>query len=277
MSSFKDLVEITQLTTKPLPYWQYPITQNFAPIYNLLQAKSLLVFSYYVTVYNFQKLARQHPNQLICPNFDVMIALDTCVLCSKQNVGYFFYSARLNMIVVAFTGTYSAPLLKVDLDYDQIDPKSINNYVPNMKIHGGFWKLYCNISNYLYKLIERYANPSTQILLTGISLGGAISTLCLYDLYGRKINNMELKNIIHYSYGSPRLFNTIGADYFNELNMPSYRVVNISDIIPDSPLQIMPINQDFTHTNTQIPFDTNYGSYFKNHVDSYLKHYNIGH
>ena len=185
----------------------------------------------------------------------------------------------MNIAILVFTGTYCNILFLVDLEYTQNIPIGINNYSNGMKLHGGFLSFYKKIQSKLLSLLEIYINNSTQVIITGISLGGATSTLAALDLHKRKLDNgIIINNIIHYSFASPRIFNTIGAKYYDSLNIPSYRIQNDTDIITNVPFAVM-INsvgtEDFTHIGSLKFFNNNLGNYYDNHILAYLLHYNI--
>jgi len=256
--------------------WQYPILSMFDKCYSYENAQKLLVFSDTVTRHNIE-VEHGNPNPIPVnpPLFNVIQDINARVGETIVNVLYLFYSKKLNIIVICFTGTYNPQLWLVDFDYPQIVPTGINNYIEGMKVHGGFWKLYSRVNTQIYDFLEKYVNENTQVLITGISLGGGMSSLCVYDLYKRIINKRPLENIIHYSFASPRVFNTIGSNYYDYLHMYSYRIMNGSDIVPMLPFPIMPIDEDFTHVNSQIYFNINLGSYADNHTTSYRIKYAV--
>jgi hypothetical protein len=182
----------------------------------------------------------------------------------------------MNIAVIVFTSTYNNILWSVDVNFPQKDPSLIGNYTDGMKIHGGFWSLYQDIQDRLLTLIKIHTNKSTQIIVTGYSLGGAMSTIGMLDLYNRELlKDHKIQDIIHYSFASPKCFNTIGSNHYISLNLNSYRVTNGSDIVPTTPLSIMPLSQDFTHVDTMVYFNDNMCTTYDNHVTSYIKYYKI--
>jgi hypothetical protein len=248
--------------------WQYPITGPVSQSYSFHTAQSLLEFTYIISTYNRQ-INQKIPNpvKINPPNFDIIEPLySTLHLC---NIAWLFYSTDLNIMVIAFTATYDDLLVALDIDYVQKDPTTVGNYVSGMKMHGGFWDLYSDIQSTLHDLITKYTNSTTQILITGLSLGGATSTICALDLYNKT------RNLVHYSFASPRLFNIFGAQYYNSLSIPSYRIQNFSDIIPCVPLPIMEESEDFLHVNSLNYFDTNLGTYYNNHILAYVLRFNL--
>jgi predicted lipase len=253
--------------------WQYPLTKKVQPEYSYETAQSLLELSYLVSIHNRENI----PIELDPPKFDVVIPLNIMNLC---NVAWCFYSSELNILVLVFTATYNDELVVVDLDFREKDVTQIGNYIPGIRAHGGFWTLYQSIQQNLLDLLNKYYNNDTQLIITGLSLGGAMSTICALDLWNRKLDS-EIKNMVHYSFASPRVFNVIGSWYYDYLNMNSYRIQNDSDVITDLPFSLMIVSEDplvvedFEHVNTKICYNLNLGSYYNNHILSYLVIYNI--
>lgn len=293
-----DIYLIKPVQRSGQPSWQYPLDGKSPSSYSYKTAQSLLELSYRVSVHNREVVdGSNDPIKLDPPNFDVIIPLNTTFLLQTFNVLWFFYSSSLNLVVVVATSTYDNTLFLVDFDYSQLDPITINNYISGMKLHRGFWNFYSSIRTELLLLLNRYVNDETQVLLTGISLGGAISTIGAIDLYHRKLDsNVVINDVIHYSFASPRAFNIIGAKKYNDIGISSYRINNISDIIPTTPLPIMYGSimsfsmlitayeksgqlqgefYDFMHVGMMSYFDRHLGNYYANHILAYLNEYNV--
>ena len=263
--------------------WQYPLTTKISSEYGKAAAQSLLELSHRVAVHNLQiNEGNKDPIKLDPPNFDVVIPFDIKYMLQEVNILWFFYSTSMNIVALVFTSTYANILFLVDFSYSQVEPSSIENYGHGMKMHGGFWTHYLTIREKLLSTLNTYVNNETQILSTGISLGGALSTITTLDLYQRKLSeDVVIKDIVHYSFASPKVFNTIGAEHYNKFSLPSYRVHNGSDIITSTALPLMPISlrplvtEDFMHVKNVSYFDRNLGSYYNNHVLAYLNEYDI--
>jgi len=259
--------------------WQYPLTSAIPSSYSHKSSQHMLEFSYRVSIHN-REYIDGHYIPLDPPNFDIIIPLNTSFLLETLNVLWFFYSSTMNIAVIVATSTYTNSLFLVDFNYLQTDPLVLNNYKPHMKIHRGFLNYYLHVRPDLFKLLDKYVNDNTQILITGLSLGGALSTIIALDLYNIKLSNDTIiSDLVHYSFASPRLFNTSGSESYNNLDISSYRICNGSDIITSVPFPIMPSsdddNEDFTHTNHMIYFDRNLSEYYDNHILAYLQEYNI--
>lgn len=257
--------------------WEYPITEKLQNAFSFADAQSLLEFSYRVAVHNHE-VNDGHPNpiSLDAPGFDVVIPVNTTIFLEQINVLWFFYSRSLDIVVLVFTATYNKMLILVDANYLQKVPTTIGNYVDGMCIHGGFWNLYQDIQKELAVLLNTYVGASTQVITTGMSLGGATSSIAALDLHDKTLDTRQvITDLIHYSFGSPKCFNTIAAQHYDTLPIPSYRIANGSDIACIVPLPIMPVTQDFTHASKLIYFNKNYSSYHQNHVPAYLDEYHL--
>lgn len=277
INTLKDILSLYRPNHSGQYIWQYPITKNFEEKYSSENARSLFEFAYLVLVHNTE-IANDHPDpiKLDPPNFNIAIPLDTKIFHNDLNILWFFYSTNLNIAVLAFTGTYNTQLSLINLNYFQVNPLTIGNHSKDMKVHGGFWMLYQGIQTQLHKILATYVNKDTQILITGFSLGGATSSIATLDLHERILDtNVELRNIIHYSFASPRTFNIQGAQYYNFLMITSYRIFNGSDIIPLVPFPIMPNDDYFLHVGKLHHFEINLKSYVYNHVDAYLQKYHL--
>jgi triacylglycerol lipase len=190
--------------------------------------------------------------------------------------GYIAYDTN-NNIYIAFRGTMDKDDMKTDLDYKQID---LSN---NIKVHEGFYNKFNFFKNDILNVINNYneiKNAFTgvttpvsinNIIITGHSLGSAIATICAYEISKNNNNN----NIYTYIFASPRVGNVEFSIDYNTKVPNTYRVVNISDIIPTLPPAVSPNFENpikpyiYKHVGT-IPnikyFDNNWMSILDNHM-----------
>lgn len=255
--------------------WKYPISEKMSQEYSYENAQKLLEYSYRVSLHDKDVWNNNPtPSKLDPPNFDVVIPFDTTILFTKVNAGFFFYSTKLDIVVISFTGTYNNLLILVDINMTQETPEGINNLVEGMKMHTGIYNFYKEIQGQLLILLEQYLTDETQVLITGSSLGGAMGSIASLDFHQRKLaNNSTVSNLVHYSFSSPRVFNSIGASHFNSLGISSHRIGNGEDIIITIPYPIMGEFEDYMHCGNVITFDNNMGNYYDNHVTAYLLEY----
>lgn len=98
-------------------------------------------------------------------------------------------------------------------------------------------------------------NPTASVLLTGHSLGGALSILCMLDLrltFGSRISFEPL-----YTYGSPRVGNADFAEYCSSIEVPIFRVVHYRDPVPRLPLP----SWGYVHSPLEVYYDEPMTSY----------------
>lgn len=177
---------------------------------------------------------------------------------------YYFVSTSMNVHLVSFTGTWSFQEWEDDLDYPQIPPTLLNNYSSGQLVHGGWYKVYISVRDAILGYYKQLANSTTQLVITGHSLGGALSTLCAFDM-----SQINTNNLFHYSYAAPPVGNPNWSNTFDELVYNSWRILNSSDIVPELPPPII-TGYLFQQTSDAFVFNDNMGNYLSNHVKAYL-------
>ncbi|CAI7808021.1 unnamed protein product, partial [Closterium sp. NIES-53] len=105
-------------------------------------------------------------------------------------------------------------------------------------VHDGFLDGYKSVKPRLLLLLKSILASSSEkyhIMVTGHSLGGALSTLFTYDLAQSDIKKQHGFNLSLYNFGSPRVGNHAFAARFNQLVGDSWRIANDHDIVPRVP------------------------------------------
>ncbi|CAH6419637.1 Class 3 lipase [uncultured virus] len=248
---------------------------QFHPDYNYEDARLLLQLSLMVTNANYREISLGAPEWLI----DTPLSYSTCpvinIITNSNKTGskyqmvlaHVLYNERANVAFIVFSGTVDACMVGIDLAYRQDEITGILNYFPGMKAHKGIHAAYLSIREQLIQTILPYINRKAQLIITGHSLGAALSNFCALDL--------AYYNPLHYSFASPLVFNPATAENFERLVKWSYRVANLSDLVTLAPLPIMPNKDTFCHVGKMIMFQNNLGDYRENHALSYMKMYNI--
>lgn len=203
---------------------------------------------------------------------DVPLYYDKCPIGDMKiknriPLAHVIYNKLHNQVIIVFTGTVDLCMTGIDLVFHQQELTGILNYYPGMKAHKGFHNAYLSIRHQLIELLLPLIDKGVQIIITGHSLGGALSTICALDLAYYKPT--------HYSFAAPLSLNLKSAEIFNLLNIKSYRVANLSDLIPMFPLPIMSANDYFAHVGIPYLFQLNYGNYKLNHSLAYLQYFDI--
>lgn len=246
---------------------------NYEPNYKFEDAKTLLELSLLVST----EIPLASPSLLehtplgynTCPQPVVASAIPQSPMNKPATLGHILYDKRNNTLYIVFTGTVNGCMAMIDLDYTQETIDELRNSTPDIKCHRGFYRGYTSIRQLLVNTVKNYMsrNNPPQIVITGHSLGGALSQLCTYDLAYYKP--------IHYSFAAPMVFNPTGAYAFDKLVTSSYRVANISDLVIMAPLAVMPNKDAFCHTGHLVYFQHNLGDFSLNHTFSYMLQYEL--
>jgi triacylglycerol lipase len=185
-------------------------------------------------------------------------------------------------IWISFRGTLSEKEWEQDFMYQQesmLDKQSIEqvsmDFIKTVSgkvanVHKGFLDVYMKFRNDLSTTLKNL-NPDKKmkIIISGHSLGAAISTIVGTDLI------QSGYNVGVYNFASPRVGNKIFSDFVdNELKLPLYRIVNISDIVPNMPPSVAPNFNDtknpfiYSHCGTIVNLQQNRLSVLNNHLIS---------
>jgi len=188
-------------------------------------------------------------------------------------------------IWISFRGTLSSSEWVQDLAYQQESMfstpvaeqvkltylKNSSGVIPS--VHKGFVDVYNNFRDDLMATMNTI-NKKMTIVICGHSLGAAISTLVGVDLAQSGYSNIHV-----YNFASPRIGDQSFIDLVdNQLKLPVYRFVNISDMIPNMPPSVSPnLNNTskpyiYVHCGKLIPFQVNRLSMLNNHlIPSYMQ------
>lgn len=182
-------------------------------------------------------------------------------------------------IWISFRGTLSTSEFAQDLTYQQesmFSKQSLTqvhlNFTKNSPgqtphVHKGFLDVY---NKFRQELLDTLKNvpKNTTIVISGHSLGASISTIVGVDL-----KQSGYTGVIVYNFASPRVGDQVFADLVdNELKLPLYRFVNLSDMIPNTPPSVCPNLDDtsqpymYVHCGKLIPFQINRLSMLNNHL-----------
>ena len=127
-------------------------------------------------------------------------------------------------LFIVFRGTITGNDLYTDLQFPMVS----SNITPiNMKLHKGFLKAYNSIVADLDNLLNIYQEKS-NIIFTGHSLGAALASIAIIDYTDKLKNhpNRDYYNAGLITFGSPRITDEAGSNYFTRLLLES-RAYNI--------------------------------------------------
>lgn len=121
-----------------------------------------------------------------------------------------------------------------------------------MSVHSGFLGAYYSVKPRLRELLDRLIDsPGWTVLVTGHSLGGALATLCSFELANRiYVDGHAPAAVRCYTFGSPRVGNGVFAGRFRESVPDNWRVHNRDDLIP-----MVPRLLGYTHVENGVALD----------------------
>ncbi len=238
----------------PVPSFQYdsiPIPEE--GIYTLETANPLRELSFVTSTYNCDNYEIKIPNEFT--NYQVL----------KNSKGVITGIVYLgdDIITIVFSGTLLLSQWSTDFDYIQVAPEKLHSYQEGELVHKGFYNAYIEFQEKILEILNSY-NNQFDLIVTGHSLGGSLSTLCASDLFSR---NLLTRTKTHYSFASPRVGNKIFVENYNR-KVFGLRINNTEDIIPQFPLVEMS-EWKYDHVGKNIPFTFNLESISKNHVEAY--------
>ncbi|KAJ8903438.1 hypothetical protein NDN08_004546 [Rhodosorus marinus] len=178
--------------------------------------------------------------------------------CSKYNVSLYAADnltdthavvyAAFDRIVVAFRGTSSTRNVGTDLRtsmgpleelHAEAGGTTDENTGSNLcghkgpMVHRGFLDAYLSVQPAVVAEVKRlYQKQPRPIFCTGHSLGGALGTLCSYDL-SRTMEPEE--GLFCYTFGSPRVGNQQFTNLYNERVPRTWRIINAKDPVTKMP------------------------------------------
>lgn len=134
------------------------------------------------------------------------------------------------------------------------------------RVHKGFLKLYGSLRDLAMHAVDGL-QPNGPLWVCAHSLGGALSSLAVLDLRERW-PDLPLQ---HYSFASPRLAAVDFAGHYNALGVPTFRLVNDSDLVPQVPPGVVG-DLLYQHLGLALTFSASYGGVAANHslADCYL-------
>ena len=169
-------------------------------------------------------------------------------------------------ILIVFTNTNQLKNSS-ELNYEQVYPSEISSSA-DMRVNKELYDIYINV---LKPTIDENATIAkidgllTDLMITGHSIGGALSYICALDLFSDP--DFKFNSKTHYTFGSPRVGNkTFSENYKSSVH--GFRINNTEDIIPQFPL-VKTGNNIYEQSGNNIPFTYSYGNVKQNHIDAY--------
>ncbi|ABC31538.1 probable class 3 lipase [Hahella chejuensis KCTC 2396] len=143
------------------------------------------------------------------------------------------------------------------------------------KAHDGFLKLYGTMNQAILEALQQVSNPKS-LLIGGHSLGSSLSTLATPDIINHSVYKPGDLNVRHYNLASPRVGDPEFVNAYNQCGVPTYRIVNTTDLVPEVPPGVL--GRDlYEHVGSPVDFTAQYGSLAGNHSASDCYSYALSH
>ena len=145
------------------------------------------------------------------------------------------YNNKYNAIFVAFRGSSNIQDWISNFHFSKIYP--YEKY-ENVGVEKGFYSIYKTFDSPIFKnIVYLSIKYNTQnIILTGHSLGAALSTLLAFDILKDDVyEGYNIYSLI--TFGSPRVGNKEFVNSINNIN--SFRITHYYDIVPHLPQELL--------------------------------------
>ena len=227
-----------------------------------------------------------------CIETDTQVAIWTQTLANDTNQS----SSDNNKIIIVFRGTETNKWKDIVTDLN-ITPTLFHENSTNQKrdkdavmVHSGFYNAYKSVRDLIMDIIMSIVNSQSldstcwDVCCTGHSLGGALASLCAYDLMTAE-NVDGNYNVCCYTYGSPRVGNDAFVKNFkdqmksntkdvknNNILKESYRFFNKKDLVATVPDTFIFNNSSSSNNDNDLIKNINDNNII---IDSY-NHIGIG-
>ena len=134
----------------------------------------------------------------------------------------------------------------------------------------GFYDLYKSMRDEIASQLNALKGVK-RLFITGHSLGCGLSTLCVPDIICNTDYKPSAMPVLHYNFASPRVGAPDFVTAYNANGVPTFRVVNTCDLVPNVPPACLKILL-YEHVGIPICYTAQYQSVGGNHslVSSYL-------
>lgn len=129
-------------------------------------------------------------------------------------------------------------------------------------VHTGFFTIYQLLSPQILAALKALGTIG-RLLFAGHSLGSGLSSLAVADV----VSNAGLGSsvpMLHYNLASPRVGDPTFAAAMNSGPVPTFRIVNTEDLVPELPPSIVG-SMLYKHIGTPVDFTAQYGTIQDNH------------
>ena len=153
------------------------------------------------------------------------------------------------------------------------------------KVHAGFMSIYASMSPAVLAAVNnalQKLGPNAKALyVTGHSLGSGLSTLAVPDVIANSSLDRSKVGLIHYPLASPRVGDPDFYSQYSSQNLPTFRIIDTEDVVPDLPPSIVVTLLDYTyiykHIGLEVSYTAQYNSDAGNHDHKHSYYYALKH
>ena len=183
----------------------------------------------------------------------------TCDTCNDNNVYETKFVKNNELVIFGYNNPYNAMFIGFR------GSSNIQNWISNIQISlvrpytdtsiavdKGFYDLYDSIKPKIITILSAMSikYKTNRLFITGHSLGGALATICSFDILYYSFP-YEVSYLV--TFGSPRVGNDDFSDYFNNYQIYSKRVTHYYDIVPHVPEEFL----GYKHISNEIWYNEN--------------------
>ncbi|HXM73987.1 MAG TPA: lipase family protein [Chthoniobacterales bacterium] len=196
----------------------------------------------------------------------------------NEPFAFIAYSTQGNVYIVVRGSETDSDWLD-DFDVRQTAYSRVSGYG---KVHAGFMSIYAFLSAAVLAEINnallRLGPNAKALYITGHSLGSGLSTLAVPDVIANSNLDRSKVRVVHYPLASPRVGDPDFYYQYSYQNIPTFRIIDTEDIVPDLPPSVVPLfGYIYKHIGLEVSYTAQYNSDAGNHdhINSYyyaLKH-----
>ncbi|KAM9969136.1 hypothetical protein ACTFIW_003687 [Dictyostelium discoideum] len=221
---------------------------NSPPDFSFLEttAKTFLSYSY-VTYCDIEDISNWTCTTCKHSDVEAFTIVNTIYNDTTDTQAYVGYIG--NEVIVAFRGSMDIQSWITNLQFLQI----VYPLYPSAKVHSGFYDSWSSVREEVKSSIDlalkQCGKQCNEIKVTGHSLGAALATLAIAEIQGWYSIPSTM-----YNFGSPRVGDSVFAEYFNSIQPNIMRVTYEQDLVPHVPPENV---LDYHHVPTEVYFSSN--------------------
>ena len=153
-------------------------------------------------------------------------------------------------LYLVFRGSKSLEDFEVDIEFKPVAYSAPTpNPPPGILVARGWYAVYTGLVEALDAQLKTIGGK--PLLITGHSLGSALATLAVPLAVSNGVA------ALHYNSASPMVGLKPFSDYYANLNVKTFRLVNTADTVPNFPPKR---SGDYLHVGNEVSFNADYGA-----------------